>query len=61
MHAKKLAGLVLMATPMLGVAGLGAAQDTRLLDAARAADATGVMALLEQGVSANTRQDDSPY
>ena len=58
MHAKKLAGLVLMATPMLGVAGLGAAQDTRLLDAARAADATGVMALLEQGVSANTRQAD---
>ena len=58
MHAKRLAGLVLLAAPMLTAAGLGAAQDTRLLDAARAADATGVMALLDQGASENTREAD---
>ena len=43
---------------MLAVAGLGAAQDTRLLDAARGADAAGVTALLERGASADTRQAD---
>ena len=58
MHARRLAGFVLLATPMLAVAGLGAAQDTRLLDAARAADSTSVTALLEQGVPAKARQAD---
>ena len=58
MQVKKWAGLVFLAMPMLAVGGLGAAQDTRLLDAARAADAAGVTALLEQGASANTRQAD---
>ena len=58
MHAGRLAGLVLLATAMSVVAGLGAAQDARLLDAARAPDAAGVTALLEQGVPANTRQAD---
>ncbi len=58
MQVKKWAGLVFLAMPMLAVGGLGAAQDTRLLDAARAADAAGVAALLEQGASANTRQAD---
>ena len=50
--------MVLLTTLMLAVAGLGAAQDTRLLDAARAADAAGVIALLEQVGSANARQAD---
>ena len=58
MHARRLAGLVLLTTLMLAVAGFGAAQDTRLLDAARAADAAGVVALLEQGGAAHTRQAD---
>ena len=35
-----------------------AAEDTRLIDAAREADSTRVVALLEQGVSANARQAD---
>ena len=58
MHAKKLAALLLFVAPMLAAAGLAAAQDTRLLDAARAADATGVLALLDRGAAANTRQAD---
>ncbi len=59
MHTRKLAGLMLLAAPLLAMASLGAAaQDTRLLDAARAPDTTLVIALLEQGVSANTRQAD---
>jgi len=58
-HARKLTGLVLLATPILAAAGLAAAaQDTRLLDAARAADSPRVIALLEQGVSADVRQAD---
>ena len=58
MHAKKLAALLLFVAPMLAAAGLAAAQDTRLLDAARAADATSVLALLDRGAVANTRQAD---
>ena len=58
MHARKLAGSGLLAALLLAVAGPVAAQDTRLLDAARAADATGVIVLLEQGVSADARQAD---
>ena len=58
MHARRLTGSVLLATLLLAVAGPVAAQDTRLLDAARAADSTQVLALLEQGVSADTRQPD---
>ncbi len=58
MHARKLAGSMFLAT-LLALAGSGAAaQDMRLLDAARAADSAGVIALLEQGVSANIRQAD---
>ena len=50
---------MLLAPLLLAMAGLAAAaQDTRLLDAARAADSTRVIALLEQGVSANARQAD---
>ena len=58
MHVRKLAGSMLLAPLLLAMAGLPAAQDTRLLDAARAADSTQVIALLEQGVSANARQAD---
>ena len=58
MHAKRLTGSVLLATLLLAVAGPVAAQDTRLLDAARAADSKGVIALLEQGASATIRQAD---
>ena len=58
MVAKKLAALLFFMAPMLTAAGAGATQDTRLLDAARAADATGVMALLDRGAAANTRQAD---
>ena len=59
MHARKLAGSMLLATLLLAMAGVGAAaQDTRLLDAARAADSTGVITLLEQGLPANARQAD---
>ena len=59
MKTRKLAGSMLLATLLLAMAGLGAAaQDTRLIDAARAADSTGVITLLEQGVSANARQAD---
>ena len=59
MHARKLAGSTLLATLLLAMAGISAAaQDTRLLDVARAADSTRVMALLDQGVAANTRQAD---
>ena len=59
MHARKLAGSMLLAPLLLAMAGLAAAaQDTRLLDAARAADSKRVIALLEQGVSANARQAD---
>ena len=58
MHARKLAGSMFLAT-LLALAGSGAAaQDVRLLDAARAADSAGVIALLDQGVSANVRQAD---
>ena len=58
-HARKLAGSMLLATLLPALAGPGvAAQDARLLDAARAADSTGVIALLEQGAAANTRQAD---
>ena len=46
-------------TVLLAVAGLGAgAQDPPLVDAARSGDATGVAALLEQGVDASTPQAD---
>ena len=46
-------------TSLLAVASLGTgAQDTRLVDAARAADTTNVGTLLEQGVDANARQAD---
>lgn len=58
MHVRKLAGSMLLAPLLLAMAGLAAAQDTRLLDAARAADSTQVIALLEQGVSAIARQAD---
>ena len=58
MHARKLTRSVLLAALLLAVAGPVAAEDTRLLDAARAADATSVIALLEQGVSADARQAD---
>ena len=58
MDARKLAGSALLATLVLATAGPGAAQDARLIDAARAAESTRVVALLEQGVSANTRQPD---
>ena len=59
MHARTLARSTLLATLLLVLGGLGAAaQDARLLDAARAADSTTVIALLEQGVSAKTRQAD---
>ena len=59
MHARKLTGSMLLATLLLAMAGLGAAaQDTRLLYAARAEDSTSVVTLLEQGVSANARQAD---
>ena len=59
MHARKLTGSMLLATPLLAMAGLGAAaQDARLIDAARAADSTSVVTLLEHGVSADTRQAD---
>ena len=59
MHARRLAGSALLASSLLAVGGGGAAaQDTRLLDAARAADAAGVIALLDQGASANARQAD---
>ena len=57
-HSRKLTGM-LLATLLPALAGPGAAgQDVRLLDAARAADSAGVIALLEQGVSANIRQAD---
>ena len=49
---------MLLAPLLLAMAGPAAAQDTRLLDAARAADSTRVIALLEQGVPANARQAD---
>ena len=51
---------MLLAAPLLALAGLGgaAAQDARLIDAARTADAARVTALLEQGASANARQAD---
>ena len=58
MNAGNLARSMHLAGLLLAVAGPVAAQDTRLLDAARAADATGVFALLEQGVSADARQAD---
>ena len=59
MHVRRLAGLVLLATLLPALAGPGAAaQDTRLLDAARAPDSARVIALLAQGVSANARQAD---
>jgi len=50
-------------TSLLAVASLGTGaqdtrQDTRLVDAARAADTTNVGTLLEQGVDANARQAD---
>ena len=58
MHVRKLAGSMFLAT-LLSLVGLGAAaQEARLLDAARAADAAGVIAVLDQGASANTRQAD---
>ena len=57
-HARRLTGSVLLATLLLAVARPVAAQDTRLLDAARAADSARVVALLEQSVSANTPQAD---
>ena len=49
---------MLLAALVLATAGPAAEQDTRLLDAARVAHSTRVIALLEQGVSANTRQAD---
>ena len=56
MHTKSCGWYV---TPLLAVASLGAgAQDTRLVDAAKAADATSVGRLLEQGVDANIPQSD---
>ena len=58
-NARKLTGSMLLATLLLALTGLGAAaQDARLLDAARAADSAGVITLLKQGVSANARQAD---
>ena len=59
MIARKLTGWIFVATLLLAITGSSAAaQDARLLDAARSADATEVIALLEQGVSANARQAD---
>ena len=58
MHARKLTRSVLLAALLLAVAGPVAAEDTRLLAAARAADATSMIALLERGVSADARQAD---
>ena len=62
MHAKKLAGSMLLAPLLLAFVAMAgrpaAAQDARLLDAARSADATRVITLLEQGVPANARQAD---
>ncbi len=56
---RNLAGSTLLATLLPALAGPGAAaQDARLLDAARTADTAGVIALLDQGVSADTRQAD---
>ena len=57
-HARKLTGSVLLAALLLAVAGPVVAQDTRLLDAARAADSPRVIVLFEQGVSADVRQAD---
>ena len=58
-HAKSRPGRCSLATPLLVMAGLAdAAQDTRPLDAARAADSMGVITVLEQGASANTHQAD---
>ena len=60
MHARKLAGSMVLATWLPAVAGLGAAaQDTRLIDAAPGGGLDeGVIALLEQGAAADTRQAD---
>ena len=59
MHLRKLTGSMLLATMLPALVGSGAAaQETRLLAAARAADSTGVSALLVQGASANSRQAD---
>ena len=59
MHARQLTGSMLLAMLLPVLAGPGAAaQDGRLLDAARAADSAGVIALLDQGTSAKTRQAD---
>ena len=58
-YARNLTRAIPGATLLLALVGSGAAaQDTRLLDAARAPDARGVIALVEQGVSANVRQAD---
>lgn len=43
---------------VLAVVGLGAAADTRLIDAARRADTTAVRALLKAGADVNAPQDD---
>ena len=58
MDAKKLTGSMLLATLLPATAGGAAAQGTGLLDAARAADAAGVIVLLDQGASASARQAD---
>ena len=59
MHVRRLTGSMLLATMLLVLVDIGAAaQETRLLDAARGADSTQVVALLEKGASANTRQAD---
>ena len=58
-HVRKLIGSMLLAMLLPALAGPGAAaQDARLLDAARAADSAGVIALLDQGAPADTRQAD---
>ncbi len=55
----KLVGPMLLTVSLLAAAGLAAAgQDTRLLEAARIADVETAISLLDQGVSANTRQAD---
>ena len=59
MHVRKLTASMLLATVLPAMVGIAAAgQETALLDAARAAHSTRVIALLEQGASANARQTD---
>lgn len=60
MHSRNVRARRLCAflTVLLGVAGLAGAQDTRLLDAAKAADTAGVQTLLDQGADVNAPQGD---